>query len=323
MAFEDDFVNSYQVCITENCKNYSLKFKDTCKSCTEVKTLRLEIKELHDHLYELEEHIVNLETNQVDEQVRRKALKYINEKGSEDVENTNKEPQLSEIDNEVTSLPDNIEKRLKEIENLFRKGIDEKIELAIHRNLDKKKQTYASVLSSNQENEIKTANQALEYSRSNTSNEEISRRSKNVIVYKLEECEDIVADQERIQKFLHQVNINSTSIKTYRLGRKTESKMTRPVKIIFDNAEDAEETLRRSIVNRRSTELENVHIRKDYSSEERDLIRAMVQEAKAKNSNEATEGVQWKVRGCPRSNLHIEAIQIRAIDQVQKRTARS
>ena len=37
-------------------------------------------EELHNHAYKLEEHIVNLESNQVE--VRRKALKYINEKGS-------------------------------------------------------------------------------------------------------------------------------------------------------------------------------------------------------------------------------------------------
>ena len=325
MAFEDDFVNSHQVCITENCKNYSLKSKETCKPCTEVKTLRSEIKKLHDHVYELEEHIVNLETNQVDEGVRRKAIKDNEEKVYGNNENVTKKTKLTEPragNNNKTeaNLPSNIEKRLNEIENLLKINIDEKIERAIHRNLYKEKQTYASAVTLNKENEIMSTEQ--EYRPCNTSKEEVSRRNKNVIVYGLEECEDMVEDQENIQNFLHQLNINSTPTKTYRLGRKTEITKTRPVKIVYDNADDADETLQRSRLNRRLIERKNVHVRRDYSSEDRDQIRAIVQEAKMKNSHEATKGVTWKVRGCPRSKLYIEAIKIRTDDHAQNQTTR-
>ena len=55
-------------------------------------TLLSEIKELHDYVYELEEHIVNLETNQVDERVRRKAIKDTNEKVYGNDENIKRSP---------------------------------------------------------------------------------------------------------------------------------------------------------------------------------------------------------------------------------------
>lgn len=312
MAFENNFVNSQQECLTENCKNDCLKLKDTCKQCTEVNALRSEIKKLHDKLYDLEEHIVNLETNQ--ELSEEKTYKGLDKKTLDNAENVKKKRKTSQTKEECEklineNLPENIEKRLTAMQDLFRKEIDEKIEREIQRNLNREKPTYASALSSYQEKKIKTTSEVSEHSLSDASNDEILRRNKNVIVYGLKECEDLVTDQKLIRKFLHQINAIAEPRKTYRLGRNTiENKMIRPVKIIFNSEEDADGTLCCYRMNGGSKDLETTFVRKDYSSEERDQIRAMVQEARAKNEREDT-GVTWKVRGCPRSNLRIEAIQ--------------
>ena len=49
-----------------------------------------------------------------------------------------------------------------------------------------------------------------------------------------------------------------------------------------------------------------VSVREDYTQEEREMVREMVQKAEAKNAAENTN--EWKVRGTPKSGLKVVRI---------------
>ena len=63
----ESFENDFRVCSSEECKNYCLGQKNTCKYCTEVKHLWHEIKRLREMNDEMMEQITNLEVSQVRE----------------------------------------------------------------------------------------------------------------------------------------------------------------------------------------------------------------------------------------------------------------
>ena len=67
-GFEKDF----RVCSSEECKNYCLGQKNTCKYCTEVKHLWHEIKRLREMNDEMMEHMIDPETSQKGKSKRRK-----------------------------------------------------------------------------------------------------------------------------------------------------------------------------------------------------------------------------------------------------------
>ena len=290
-------MNECGKCSTENCKNERLRQKDLCKQCTEIKALRYEIRELHDKIYDLEEHVINMETDQGNVMKKRRV-----------------HTAMEEIDKrQMHNLTKNIEAKLSEITKNF-EAMDRKIDEALQKRIETKTPTYASALGPKKDYSMKTVDivhtmvAKIPFSEK-IMDEELLRRNKNAIVYGFYECHDIDKDQEKMRNFLQEIDVSYSPIKAYRLGRNSvDTRKPRPFKLIFRSVEEKDDLLHRFRMKMKSIGYEQVYIRNDYSSEESRKIRDMVEEAKVKNSK--SQDVVWKVRGCPRTDLRLEPVNV-------------
>ena len=132
--------------------------------------------------------------------------------------------------------------------------------------------------------------------------EDIERREKNLILYGYKESESFTEDQENLFEFCTSINPSINPVKVYRLGIKNAEDATRPIKYIFRSREEAKSMMKDFYT---ATERhDNLYLKNDYSMEERDEIRKLVDQVKKLNSENNQE--QWKVRGCPRTKLYTQ-----------------
>ena len=288
---EEGFENDFRVCSSDECKNYCLGRKNTCKYCTEIKQLWNEITQLREMNDEMIEHITNLEVNQDIGMNKKRKI-------TTDDENM---PIEQDIKNFLIPLFEQAEKRMdkkfKEMETSIKTTILEQEKPTLD---SKVVPTYASALSANSisSSNEEQINKSTVMSRKS---EDIERRERNLILYGYKESESLTEDQVNLFKFCTSINPNIDPVKIYRLGRKNaEDSATRPIKYIFRSREEAKSMMKDFYT---ATERhDNLYLKNDYSMEERDEIRKLVDQVKKLNSENNQE--RWKVRGCPRTKLY-------------------
>ena len=182
-----------------------------------------------------------------------------------------------------------MDKKFKEIETLIKTTVPEQVKPTSDLNA---KPTYASALSANvlSSNEKQTNKSMIMTQKP----DDIAQREKNLILYGY--VESLEKDVENLYKFCRSINPNLDPVKIYRLGRKSaEGGATRPIKFIFSTREEAKSMLKDFFTAKRH---DNLYLRNDYSIEERDEIRKLVEQAKKLNS-ESDRKRYWRVQGCP------------------------
>ena len=145
--------------------------------------------------------------------------------------------------------------------------------------------------------------------------DEAERRSKNLILYGFRENKNPQDDQKNLTKLFQTINPEYIPLKMYRLGRKEQDeKAIRPVKIILKSREESEATLHEFMS--KKEQFDRLYLKKDYSLQEREEIRKIVNEAKRLNAGNNHDH-HWIVRGCPKKKLYLKRIDARPIESTE------
>ena len=145
--------------------------------------------------------------------------------------------------------------------------------------------------------------------------DEVERRSKNLILYGFRENKNPQDDQKNLTKLFQTINPEYIPLKMYRLGRKEQDeKAIRPVKIILKSREESEATLHEFMS--KKEQFDRLYLKKDYSLQEREEIRKIVNKAKRLNAGNNHDH-HWIVRGCPKKKLYLKRIDARPIENTE------
>ena len=139
-------------------------------------------------------------------------------------------------------------------------------------------------------------------------------RASNIIIHGLPES--VSADKDDVKKLneeyvgelLRTLNLTMSHKSVYRLGKPDTSKK-RPIKLVMNNEVDKQNVMN-NLKNLKDVELfRGVSVTEDYTASERNMIRNMVEDAKAKNSKEEPDSrYKWKVRGTPKNGLCLKRL---------------
>ena len=168
--------------------------------------------------------------------------------------------------------------------------------------------TWSSVVSRKQPNVTTMRNAEL------VEKQEQEKRTNNFIIYGLSETQGDntnVQENDKIlmKSFLQTIEVGVTPKQVMRLGRK-EGDKNRLLKVVMLNSDDKEKVM--SNLNKLKNANENlrcISVRDDYTQEERNLLKAMNDEAKKKNEQDNV--THWKVRGSPKNGLRVVKITAR------------
>ena len=216
---------------------------------------------------------------------------------------------LTKLLNErFNQIEENIEQLITKKLAQNSKGI-EQIEAKINEALNKKN-SYADTLKSNLEvNNLATVIKT-------TKNDDViqkkerERRSANLIIYGIDEVAGQNNVKEHDKKFVHSflgiIGITKFPKQILRLCKPNENKK-RPVKLVMANSGDKDAIMSRLGNLKNAEEIyRKVSVRDDYTIEERELIKELVNKAEQKNKEENTQA--WKVRGTPKNGLRLVKI---------------
>ena len=133
-------------------------------------------------------------------------------------------------------------------------------------------------------------------------------REKNIVIFKSKEADGETLEQKKVkdaklaQDLLEEVGLDQVQIKgMFRLGKfnpeDSKDGKTRPLKICFNNKYDKESVMRNlyKLKGKTDGELSEIRIGHDLTQEERDMVKAKIEEAKKLT----TTTVFYKVRGPP------------------------
>ena len=139
---------------------------------------------------------------------------------------------------------------------------------------------------------------------------EREKRSANLIVYGINETSQYMDpkhhDEQFIASFLNNIGLALLPKQIIRLGAPAENKK-RPVKLVMKNIGDKDQVKSRLGNLREAEEIyRRLSVRDDYTTNERDLVRDYVKQAKERNDAENTDA--WKVRGTPKNGLRLVKI---------------
>ena len=304
------FENDFRSCSTKDCKNYCISQKNFCKPCIEVKTLREEISKLREVNNELSVRIFNLETqHNLTERP----------KSSHKIDGWKARPKKTESDHIELLIKDlygTMEKSIEEMKVSLEEKFSEQIEKIIGKNECSAIESLETYSDGNCKDNLTAAKQtdddmyqesyieekkSVASDKSSALEEETQRRCKNAIIYGLKEEELESEDQRSVLSLLQAIEVETTPIKAYRLGRREPNKH-RPIKLILNEKKEKYEIFDKFKL--KSRRYKNIYIREDYTCKEREEIKKYVDEAKKRNISE-TE-MRWYVKGCPRSKLYLE-----------------
>ena len=139
-------------------------------------------------------------------------------------------------------------------------------------------------------------------------------RASNIIIHGLPEPVSADKDdvkelnEEYVGELLRTLNLTMSHKSVYRLGKPDTSKK-RPIKLVMNNEVDKQNVMI-NLKNLKDVELfRGVSVTEDYTASERNMIRNMVEDAKAKNSKEEPDSrYKWKVRGTPKNGLCLKRL---------------
>ena len=287
-------------------------------SDTEIKKVRTQLESMQTLLDEKEKEVLTLEAEKKTMCDKIAALTAENTKFREQDDNREKcssveiegaqklvdieallNERLDKIENNIDSIiTKKLNESIKEVNN-----IGEKIDSAITNN----KKTFAE--------SVGGAKDPLTKAFLNSKNQEIvhqqerDRRSANLIIYRIKESSDgdqAEEDKAFVTSFLDKIGVAQCPKHIHRLGQKRDDKI-RPVKLVMES-EGEKDTIMARLGNLKNAEevYRKVSVREDYTQEEREMVREMVQKAEAKNAAENTN--EWKVRGTPKTGLKVVKI---------------
>ena len=238
---------------------------------------------------------------------------------------TNMENTLKKTNNEnIASLKTFLTEQVAKIENNLKEMVEAKLgenkkEMTVlseniskvsipPTDVDPAANTWSSVVSRKQPNVTTIRNAEL------VEKQEQEKRKNNFIIYRLSETQgDNTNLQENdkilMQSFFQTIEVGVTPKQVMRLGRK-EGEKNRLLKVVMLNSDDKEKVM--SNLNKLKNANENlrcISVREDYTQEERNLLKAMNDEAKKKNEQDNV--THWKVRGSPKNGLRVVKITTR------------
>ena len=138
-------------------------------------------------------------------------------------------------------------------------------------------------------------------------------RARNIIIYGLEEKGDNADarkthDGNMTRLFLNKVDVQTTSLNTFRLGRYEHNKI-RPLKLEMVNITEKDlvmQNLKR--LKGSEEELGKLNVKEDYTMKEREQIRNFVDIAKSRNVEDNDSSHYWVVRGTPKNGIRLVKI---------------
>ena len=148
---------------------------------------------------------------------------------------------------------------------------------------------------------------------------ERKKRSCNAIVHGISEEDSTTNDKAVIQQLFETMSVKLTPESITRLGTAKRGS-TRPIKLVMKN-ENEKNVMMKALprLQQATGVLRNVSVTNDYTIAERNEITRWVAMARAKTANE-NEGIVWKVRGIPFSNIRL--VKIQAQEERTKKYAR-
>ena len=145
-------------------------------------------------------------------------------------------------------------------------------------------------------------------------------REQNIIIFRLKESDSESFEERRkhdenlfLRLCAEPLELAKIKIKNVtRLGKKQADKGPRPMKVSLEDIEDKHRIMARLTKLREAEDIfRNIGVANDLTKEDRDLVRAKVEEAKEKTKNESAGGLYvFRVRGPP-WNLQIKRFQAR------------
>ena len=137
---------------------------------------------------------------------------------------------------------------------------------------------------------------------------EMEKRSFNLIIHGLKENgndanEVNKNDEAMVDLFFEKINVEMRPTKFYRLGKPDPNKI-RPLKLEMVNSTDRDAVMKKlKLLKGTEEELGKLSVREDYTKNEREQIKKLVDVAKDKNAEDSTH--HWVVRGTPKNGLHL------------------
>ena len=137
---------------------------------------------------------------------------------------------------------------------------------------------------------------------------EMEKRSFNLIIHGLKENGNDANDVHKNDKlmvnlFFEKINIEVRPTKFYRLGKPNPNKI-RPLKLEMVNSTDRDAVMKKlKLLKGMEEELGKLSVREDYTKNEREQIKKLVDVAKDKNAEDSTH--HWVVRGTPQNGLRL------------------
>ena len=133
---------------------------------------------------------------------------------------------------------------------------------------------------------------------------EMEKRSFNLIIHGLKENgndanEINKNDEAMVDLFFEKINVEVRPTKFYLLGKPDPNKI-RPLKLEMVNSTDRDAVMKKlKLLKGTEEELGKLSVREDYTKNEREQIKKLVDVAKDKNAEDSTH--HWVVRGTPKN----------------------
>ena len=147
-----------------------------------------------------------------------------------------------------------------------------------------------------------------------TKNEELAEqkdkemRSRNIIIHGKQESEP-QDDSDFVKNLIKDIGENVTPKVHVRIGKETENKKKRPIKVILDKLDDKERIMNNLRKLKDKDQYKGISITDDYTISERQIIKEFTTRAKERNQNEPEDSnYVWKVRGTPKNGLILKKL---------------
>ena len=137
---------------------------------------------------------------------------------------------------------------------------------------------------------------------------EMEKRSFNLIIHGLKENgndanEVNKNDEAMVALFFEKINVGVRPTKFYRLGKPDPNKI-RPLKLEMVNSTDRDAVMKKlKLLKGNRGRTRKLSVREDYTKNEREQIKKLVDVAKDKNTEDSTH--HWVVRGTPKNGLRL------------------
>ena len=140
-------------------------------------------------------------------------------------------------------------------------------------------------------------------------------RSCNIIVHRVEEPTSDDKDQAKksdedfFTSLRETIGVGVTVKSLSRIGRLDRSK-NRPIKVVLQSEEDKNKIMENLRNLKDKAEYKGISVSEDYTVAERESIRKIAEEVRAKNLNESADSKYvYKIRGTPKNGLQIKRFQ--------------